>query len=133
MLSNLLTSRDLVTGLPDRDFVERYLSSAPRKRNVAVLYVRIELLRELEHAIGRFATDEALSDFAERIKSRIRSGDVFARLDSNFFSIVADQMPPEGLRSLTERVRAVKTASTLTHRDVRMHTVVWNELRRRSQ
>ncbi len=129
MLSNLLTSRDLVTGLPDREYVERYLKAEPRS-DVAVLYIRIELLRELEHEIGRFATDEALSDFAERVKARIRAGDMFARLETNSFSIIVERMTDAGLRSLTNRVRSIRTVSTLTHREIRMHTVVWDELRK---
>lgn len=133
MLSNLLTSRDLVTGLPDRGSVERYLRAEPRKRSVAVVYMRIELLHELEHALGRFAVDEALSDFAERVKACIRSGDLFARLESDFFSVVADRMTPVGLRSLTARVRSIRTVSTLTHREIRMQTTVWSELRRRGR
>lgn len=131
MLSTLLVSRDLVTGLADRDSAERWLRAEPRKRSIAVIYIKVELLAELEHALGRFAVDEALSDYAERVKRCIRAKDLFARLGADVLWIGAERVTRLGLRSMTDRIRSIKIASTLTHREIRMHTVVWSELLRR--
>jgi len=129
MLSNLLTARDFVTGLPGRDGLSRHLRAVP-DRSVVVIYVRIERLAEIEHRIGRFATDEALSDFAERLKARVRSTDLVARIDSDFFSIVASRITPAGVESVVERVHAIRTLSTLAHAEVEIDTSVWVEKRR---
>jgi len=132
MLSNLLAARDFVTGLPGRDGVLRYLSSAT-DRSVVVIYVRIERLAGIEHRIGRFATDEALSDFAERVKARVRSTDLVARIDSDFFSIVVSRITPAGVESVIERVRGIRRLSTLTHAELEIETSVWVEKRRASR
>lgn len=89
---------DLVTGLPSRDFFERYLLQCVARAarhpdyGFAVLLVEIRGLEQARKKLGRFGAEELLADFAERVIWCIRPSDVITRLGEDDFAIVLDDV-----------------------------------------
>lgn len=90
--------QDMVTGLPSRDFFERFLQQCAarttRKPNYgfAVLLLDIRGFTEMRKDLGRFTAEEVLADFAERVYWCIRPADVLTRLEGDNFAIVLEDV-----------------------------------------
>jgi diguanylate cyclase (GGDEF)-like protein len=124
--------KDLVTGLPSRDFFVRYLEQSTaraarhRTDGMAVLLLDVRRFREHQRTLGRLATDELLADLAERVYRCVRPGDLMARYDDEAFAIVLDEVPSIGLvTEVAERVQScLSEAITLSGRRVSVATYI---------
>jgi diguanylate cyclase (GGDEF)-like protein len=131
MVARLARSHDPVTGLLDRSFFESYVRGCAARaerhpaRGFAVLVVKIRDLGRLRRWLGGMATDEAISDFAERVVAAVRPIDVVTRLGDDTFGIVVDDVAgaPEAA-VVAERVRAICEVVTLTSVTVGIDTSV---------
>jgi len=127
--------KDLVTGLPSRDFLARYLEHATaraarhQRYGMALLLLDVRRFRELERGLGGPATDEVLSDMADRVTHCLRPGDLMARYDDETFAIVLDDVPSIDLvTQLVERVQScLSEAVTLSGRSVSVTSHVGGE------
>jgi Amt family ammonium transporter len=90
--------RDMLTGLPNRDYLERFVehctARAARRRDYAfgLVYLTINDLDTHRRSLGRFGLEEVLADVAERLYWAIRPSDVMARLDGDVFALVLDDV-----------------------------------------
>ena len=91
-------AKDMVTGLPSRDFLDLYLQQCVARASrhpeygFAVLLIEIHGFEETRRRLGRFAAEEVLADFAERVIQCIRPTDVITRLNDDDFAVVLDEV-----------------------------------------
>lgn len=120
--------QDMITGLPSRDYFERYLQNcvarAARRQSYlfGVLLLDIRGFAALRRSLGRFAAEEILADFAERVFWAIRPTDVLSRLEDDNFAIILDDV-----RRVTDITRvamrvhqSMTEAVTLSSRQVKV-------------
>jgi diguanylate cyclase (GGDEF)-like protein len=118
--------QDMITGLPSRDFFERYLQQCAARTarrpeyGFAVLLLDIRGFPEMRRHLGRFTAEEVLADFAERVFWCIRPADVLTRLEGENFAIVLEDTVHVGdATAVAMRVqRSMTEAVTLAARQV---------------
>jgi diguanylate cyclase len=89
---------DKLTGLADRLLFESRLDMAKARirrngRSLAVLLLDIDGFKPINDALGHFAGDELLKQFAQRLKRAFRSYDTLARLKDDNFAILVEDLP----------------------------------------
>ena len=92
-----LSHNDPLTGLPNRLLFHSRLSHALEiaKRNsyqLAVLYVDIDHFKNINDSLGHNVGDEVLVMISERLQSRVRESDTLARLGSDEFVLLLEQI-----------------------------------------
>lgn len=108
-----LANYDSLTGLPNRtlliDRLELALASARRHQtNLAVLYLDIDRLNAINESLGHACGDEVLQELAARIKQEIRSHDTVARMHSDEFVIILQNIEtPEFAAVVAEKISTV--------------------------
>lgn len=102
---------DVLTGLPNRAlFVDRVnlaLSRRARRpeRTCGVLYLDMDLFKEINDALGHAAGDVLLNSVAERLRGYLRPQDSAARLGGDTFAVlVEDIISAKDLESIAERL-----------------------------
>lgn len=103
-----LATHDGLTGLPNRalaqDRLAQALARARRGRTgVAVLYLDLDLFKEVNDAWGHEAGDTVLQTVARRLMTCVRRSDTVARMGGDEFLIV---LPETGERGVAEAVSA---------------------------
>lgn len=102
---------DQLTRLPNRDVCAAQLSrliagSDPRTTQVTVVHVGLDRFKQINSSFGRWAGDEILRQFAERIRGVPSTGGFAGRLASDEFLLVQGMKAGEaGAQLLGERVR----------------------------
>lgn len=90
--------RDSLTGLPNRRrFMEELSVALERAQPVAVLFVDLDGLKQVNDRFGHVGGDALLVSVGERLQSVLRSGDLAARLAGDEFTVLA-----YGIRSETD-------------------------------
>jgi diguanylate cyclase (GGDEF)-like protein len=90
--------QDMITGLPSREYFERYLQNcctrATRNQSYrfGVLLIDIEGFPELRKQLGRFSAEEILADFAQRLYGVLRPSDVLCRLEGDKFAVLLEDV-----------------------------------------
>jgi len=101
---------DALTGLPNGilllDRLEHSLSSATRhQRMVGVLVIDIDHFKTINDTLGRDAGDLLLVEAARRLQDCLRDGDTVARLGSDEFVLLFDDLEREDdIEPLAERI-----------------------------
>ncbi len=94
---NYLAYYDALTGIPNRNlFVDRLNQAIARARHIkkfsAVLSVDIDRFKLINNTLGFDAGNAVLKEVAERLKISIRDGDTVARLGSDDFGILLNDV-----------------------------------------
>lgn len=106
-------TQDMITGLPSRDYFERFLqhcAARAARRNqygFGVLLLEIRGFAAIRKSHGRFAAEEILADFAYRVFWAIRPTDVLTRLEEDNFAILL-----EDVRRITDATRVAMRVHT---------------------
>jgi len=92
--------RDPLTRLPNKEvFLDEVSQALVRNertgRPLAVLFVDIDQLKQINDSIGHQAGDRLIAQVAERLRTAIRAGDVVARLGGDEFGILVDSLGEE--------------------------------------
>jgi diguanylate cyclase (GGDEF)-like protein len=91
-----LATHDGLTGLPNRALaLDRLAQSLARARRsqtgVAVLYLDLDLFKQINDAWGHEAGDSVLREVAKRLKACVRRSDTVARLGGDEFLLVLSE------------------------------------------
>ena len=86
-------SHDSLTGLPNRAVFENRLDRAIRDAGrdggrVAVLFLDSDRFKDTNDRLGHAAGDAVLVDVADRLRARLRPGDLVARLGGDEFAVL---------------------------------------------
>lgn len=97
---HFLATHDPLTELPNRahleDFLSRRLDTARRRGGViAAIFIDLDGFKAVNDTLGHAAGDELLRQTAERLTSRVRRGDLAARLSGDEFLVAL--IDPHGL------------------------------------
>ena len=111
ILQSKLLRYDIVTGLPNKNYAQRYLEDLTlNARNTdflaAVIHIRVEP-SVLKHSKSRSQSREISRDLSRLITSVVRSGDFVASLDNFEFLVVASTFNDH--RELHELAHAIYT------------------------
>ena len=120
---------DLVTDLPNHILFSEQLSTALAlaKRNQYPLAVlSIALKDEQRHHFSDSISNQLLLNFIERVKSCLRSGDVFARWEENQFAILLPQIDQvESAAKVSQRIlTALETPLVIDKQQVPLHSSI---------
>jgi len=127
---NLLSQRDQVTGLYNRQFfmdsLEKTIAKAKKeKKESALLYLSLDNFQDLKDKLGVIGSDQLLIDVAELLKKTCSNDDVLSRFHGHHFTIIHENSSREGaeicankLREAVEEyttdINGVSTTSTCT-------------------
>ena len=106
------TMHDDLTGLPNRallfDRLDHALAtSARRAAGVAVVFLDIDLFKNINDTFGHTAGDRVLTEVADRLHATLRKGDTLARFAGDEFVIVCEGLPQGTAADLSHRVGAL--------------------------
>lgn len=102
---------DLLTGLYNRRHLEEQLtrehSTARRsQRDLGVLLLDIDHFKRVNDTYGHAAGDRVLCEFANRMTSQLRAGDVAGRWGGEEFLVILPSTDLPGALHVAERIRA---------------------------
>ena len=112
-------SHDELTGLPNRgELIRRMLSSLPQAgpgAAVAVLFVDLDLFKDVNDRLGHQAGDDVLVVVARRLAASLRTHDHLGRLGGDEFGVLLTEVRDEQeVRAVVERlVTALEQPITL--------------------
>jgi diguanylate cyclase (GGDEF)-like protein/PAS domain S-box-containing protein len=98
---------DPLTGLPNRrlllDRLEQSLHVSTRHaRKSALLFVDLDNFKTLNDTLGHFQGDALLVQVAQRLKTCIREGDTLARLGSDEFVVMLEDLSEDDIEAATQ-------------------------------
>ena len=87
---------DHLTGLPNRQMfheeLKRAMEQADRDhRSIALIYLDLDLFKEVNDSLGHDMGDELLKEVANRLRRAVRQGDMVARLGGDEFTLILEQ------------------------------------------
>ncbi|MFI7545473.1 putative bifunctional diguanylate cyclase/phosphodiesterase [Actinoplanes sp. NPDC049599] len=103
---------DGLTGLPNRTLflerLDRALDVSARSRaRIAVLFLDLDLFKQVNDTLGHAAGDELLRGVAGRLRAAVRGGDMAARLGGDEFAILLEPVDdPAQAGEIAERISA---------------------------
>lgn len=103
-------THDTLTGLPNRALIRDRLTNALQRSRrsgliVALLFIDLDGFKLINGAHGHAAGDELLKTVARRLIEQIRPGDTVARLGSDEFVVLCEQVEqPTSMSVLAERI-----------------------------
>lgn len=114
-LTEHLASHDELTGLysrrPINTLIERAIKGTDKSgRDSAVLWIDLDLFKEINDSMGHEAGDQVLKAFADRLKSLVRGTDSVIRYGGDEFIVVLKEVTSNGNAAvIAEKIlRAVK-------------------------
>ena len=108
-LSMALT--DSLTGLYNRRYLEVHLEkllvkNQETRKSLAVLMVDIDHFKQVNDTHGHNVGDEVLKIFAQRLKDKLRSFDLVARMGGEEFVVILPDVSEERAHMVAERLRS---------------------------
>ena len=82
---------DALTGLPNRRYLERFLSSVasnPVMQKIGLIHADLDRFKEVNDTFGHTAGDQVLVEAARRIRELLQSGEIASRIGGDEFVIV---------------------------------------------
>ncbi|GGA79798.1 hypothetical protein GCM10011369_22220 [Neiella marina] len=107
-----LASKDLLTNLPNRRFLEeelnRRLAEARRfDQQLALLFIDLDLFKDINDSMGHNAGDHLLQQVADRLKAHLRHYDTLSRFGGDEFIIVLPNMSGRNeIQTVADKVMA---------------------------
>ena len=110
---------DMLTNIYNRRHLDEHLRSvisAARRhdRTIGVLLVDIDHFKDVNDEHGHLAGDAVLREVAARLQAAMRTEDALGRWGGEEFLAVLTDTPPQGVRTMAERLRQVIAAAPFT-------------------
>lgn len=107
-----LAQHDMLTGLPNRRFLQERLAQALAqaqrgKRTLALLFIDLDRFKDINDSLGHEAGDAVLVALAQRLQSSTRAADTVARMGGDEFVVLVD--------APSDRAHIVAIAEKLLH------------------
>jgi diguanylate cyclase (GGDEF)-like protein/PAS domain S-box-containing protein len=121
-----MAGHDPLTGLPNRrilaDSLARSVARAHRGASSALLFMDLDHFKIVNDTLGHAAGDRVLVTVAELLQTRVRGGDLLARIGGDEFAALLDVTDAAGARAAAERMRVAVEDFVLTvgRRDYRL-------------
>lgn len=94
-----MAMHDPLTGLPNRNFLQRHLdsifSSQQAREHMAIIYFDLDGFKQINDTLGHDAGDKVLRLVGERVSQRLRSHDIVVRVGGDEFVIVCQRVTGE--------------------------------------
>jgi len=117
-----LLRTDALTGLPNRSTVQERVETALWNARigqdaVALVFLDLEAFQAVNDRLGYGEGDQLLLRIAERLRNRLRRGDLLARLWGDEFLVVLTGLEPTGAAGEAQRVAAALVDEIAALRD----------------
>ncbi len=105
-----LAHRDVLTGLPNRLWLHRYLPTAIRRarrahKQLAVLFVDLDHFKTVNDTLGHDVGDDLLKQVTEQLRATLRASDHMVRLGGDEFLVVIEKVDdPETIDALALKI-----------------------------
>jgi diguanylate cyclase (GGDEF)-like protein len=106
-----LARRDVLTGLPNRVYVQKLLPRLLRrvardKSRLALLYIDLDHFKNVNDSLGHASGDKLLMAVAHRLRAAVSTHDVVVRMGGDEFVVIANMLPnAEVANSIADRIR----------------------------
>ncbi len=116
-----LSLTDVLTGLNNRRYFELFLKNEIKrshrsKREMALIMIDMDNLKEYNDSFGHPAGDKALQHLAQCLQHDLRKTDVVSRVGGDEFAIILPETDAKGVLEVTEKIRTrVASLSGLKH------------------
>ncbi len=118
-----LANHDLLTGLPNRNFVsrgfrDRVAELVRDEGSAALVFIDLDHFKNLNDSLGHAAGDELLVEVARRLRDILPPGDLLARLGGDEFLVLTESADPRAHvaaladRALAEIAQAVRVGDS---------------------
>ena len=126
--SGRIPDLDALTGLGTfktfHEVLFRELSRGKRSgESVSLLFIKIRYLREMNDVYGHGATDHALVDLSNMVKSQLRGVDVITRSGSSLYIVMPDT-PKEKASAVARRIASAMDAAPHGKQDVALKIAI---------
>jgi diguanylate cyclase (GGDEF)-like protein/PAS domain S-box-containing protein len=95
-----LAYHDMLTGLPNRarllQLINQAIEGCPAEKRAALVFVDLDHFKDINDTLGHGAGDELLIELTQRLRGKIRSGDIIGRLGGDEFVIMLSDCDAEG-------------------------------------
>lgn len=117
-----LASHDDLTGLNNRRSFEAHLEQiiaiAPRSSDCyGLMFIDLDRFKIINDTCGHHAGDQLLIQLTEMVQTRLRRGDMFARIGGDEFAVIARGNSFEAITSLAEELRLLVNDFTFHYAD----------------
>ncbi|MCK4707752.1 MAG: diguanylate cyclase, partial [Gammaproteobacteria bacterium] len=107
---NLLSQRDQVTGLYNRQFfmdsLEKTIAKSKKnKTEAALLYLSLDNFQDLKDKLGVIGSDQLLIDVAELLKKTCTKNDILSRFHGHHFTIINSDANREAAETCANKLR----------------------------
>ncbi len=126
-----LARHDALTGLLNRaalfERLEDVIANASRNDTMcAVLHLDLDYFKDVNDTYGHAIGDALLQEFADRLRTCLRTTDVAARVGGDEFLVVAPNIrAPEGAAEVARKIfRAVESVTTVDGHEVHVRTSI---------
>ncbi len=123
-LRRLTAATDEMTGLPNRSALisagEARLAAHGGRRQ-AVLVLDLDKFKEVNDSLGHYVGDQVLTMVSARLGEHVREGDVLARLGSDEFAVLLDDVDRDEAVDEARKLRAALNEPFTLH-NIALHT-----------
>ncbi|MFZ1872961.1 MAG: cyclic di-GMP phosphodiesterase [Chania sp.] len=103
----VLANTDTITGLPNRNAIQDYVSQAINERgdhSVGLVYLDLDNFKKVNDAYGHMFGDRLLVEVSRAILGCLKQGEVLARLGGDEFLVMVRQADIPTLQELSQRI-----------------------------
>lgn len=103
-----LAYHDMLTGLPNRarlrQLINQAIEGCPAGKRAALVFVDLDHFKDINDTLGHGAGDELLIGLTQRLRGKIRPGDILGRLGGDEFVIVLSDCDADGASRIASSI-----------------------------